>query len=259
MTQRSKPLHDRVALVTGASRGLGQAIAHALDELGATVVLHGHSEAEVAKAAAPIGGRFVAAGLESREGCEFVVSEVEKRAGKVDILVNNAGLGGAGDALRIWEQDPDEYRRKMAINLDAPFHLTRLTAGQMANNGWGRIIMIASTVGKVGWPAAVYAASKHGLLGLMRSVALHGGPYAVTCNAVCPGTVRTPLSEKAVAWSARNRGVSADEVWRERAAGYPGGRFVTADEVAALVGFLALPASSGINGEAINVALGSLV
>jgi NAD(P)-dependent dehydrogenase (short-subunit alcohol dehydrogenase family) len=146
----------------------------------------------------------------------------------------------------------------MAVNLDAPFHLTRFAAAHMVERGWGRIVMVASTAAQVAYPAPAYCASKAGLLGLMRATAVDVGAHGVTCNAVCPGSVRTEMADSSAEWLADRQGVTADKVWQERAALYPAGRVLEPREVAAAVAFLATPAASGINGEAITIALGGL-
>ncbi len=128
----------------------------------------------------------------------------------------------------------------------------------MVAQGYGRIVMVSSTAGEVGGPAmAAYCASKAALLGLTRAVACDVGAHGVTCNAVCPGWVRTEMAERKAEQEAAQRGVTAEEIWAERAASYPAGRVVTPEEVARTVAFLASDASSGINGEAVTVALGS--
>ena len=181
----------------------------------------------------------------TRAGCRRAVAETQARLGSISILVNNAGDGDAGDG-RIWEVSPADWRSKLAVNLDAPFHLTRLTLPDMLAAGHGRIVNIASTAGLVaGAEMTTFVTSKHALVGLTRAVAIDAGGSGITCNAVCPGWVRTSATE------------ATEEVWAERAASYPGMRVVTVEEVASLVVYLASDAASGVNGEAIRVALGS--
>ena len=128
----------------------------------------------------------------------------------------------------------------------------------MTERGYGRVVYTSSTAGLVAEHAgSAYTSSKHGLLGLMRSVAQDGGPFGVTSNAVLPGWVRTEMAERSALQESRDRGVTPDQVWAERAALYPAGRVVTPQEVAEAIAFLASEESSGINGEAIRVALGS--
>jgi NAD(P)-dependent dehydrogenase (short-subunit alcohol dehydrogenase family) len=247
----------RVALVTGAGRGIGLAIARALAQDGVRVAVVARSEPELRAAADEIGGIAVAVSLETEEGCRRAVDETRRQLGPVDILVNNAGIGSY-DERPIWDQAVATWRETMAVNLDAPFHLTRMVVGEMVRHGWGRIIMISSTAGQVGAPAmSAYSSSKHGLIGLMRSVAADTIPHGVTCNAVLPGWVRTVMGDADAAAEGAVRGMTADEVWAERAESYAAKRVLTPDEIAAVVRFLSSDRATGINGEAITVALGS--
>jgi NAD(P)-dependent dehydrogenase (short-subunit alcohol dehydrogenase family) len=241
---RQRLLEGRVALVTGAGRGIGRGIARALAAGGAQVMSVARTETELDSLQAEIGGAYIAVSLNDEAGCIRAVEATRARLGPVDVLVNNAGDGDASDG-RAWEIDPADWRAKLAVNLDAPFYLTRLVLPEMLAAGEGRIINIASTAGLVGGAdMTTYVASKHALVGLTRAVAIDAGAHGVTCNAICPGWVRTGSNE------------APEEVWAERAASYPAGRIVSVDEVAELVVYLASDAASGINGEAIRVALG---
>jgi NAD(P)-dependent dehydrogenase (short-subunit alcohol dehydrogenase family) len=252
------PVKDKVALVTGAGRGIGRATALALAERGARVLAVSRTEAELVALARRLPLEYVAETVATAEGCERIVAEARRRLGPIDILVNNAGIGSAKERA-IWEQDPDAWRETLAVNLDGPFHLTRLAATDMVERGWGRIVMVSSTAGELGGPAmSAYCASKHGVIGLMRAVAQDVGRFDVTCNAVLPGWVRTEMAERSAAREAERRGITVDEVWRERAAVYPPGRVVAPEEVAATIAFLASEEASGINGEALTVSLGGL-
>ena len=147
----------------------------------------------------------------------------------------------------------------MRINLDGPFHLSRLVLLGMIERQYGRMVYTSSTAGLVAEPAgSAYNSSKHGLLGLMRSVALDGGKYGITSNAVLPGWVRTEMAERSARHEARDRGITPEQVWEERAALYPPDRVATPKEVAEMIAFLASEESSGVSGEAIRVALGSV-
>jgi NAD(P)-dependent dehydrogenase (short-subunit alcohol dehydrogenase family) len=146
----------------------------------------------------------------------------------------------------------------MALNLDAPFELTRLALPGMLERGSGRIVMVGSLASLGAGVAArmsAYAVSKHGLLGLARAVAIEVSGTGVTCNAVLPGSVRTATAEIRVASEAALAGTTIEEAWAARAARTPAGRLITPEEVAAAIAFLASDAASGVNGEAISVAL----
>jgi NAD(P)-dependent dehydrogenase (short-subunit alcohol dehydrogenase family) len=251
------PLQGRVALVTGGGRGIGRAIAEALAADGASVCLVARSERELRAAAEALGGTYVAGSLATEEGCARAVAETRRRLGPISILVNNAGVGSY-DERPIWDQTMATWRTALALNLDAPFTLTRLAVRDMLEQGWGRIVMISSTAGEVGAPAmSAYCASKHGVIGLVRSVAADTIAHGITCNAVLPGWVRTTMADADAEVEGRRRGMTVEEVWRERAASYPAQRVVDPGEIAAVVRFLASDAASGVNGEAITVALGS--
>ncbi len=247
-------VEERVALVTGAGRGIGRATAELLAARGARVMGVARSEQELAA----LGLEYVVADLGTPEGCTLAVAETERRLGPVEVLVCNHGIGSAHERV-IWEQDPDVWDETMRVNLDGPFHLSRLVLRGMVERRYGRLVYTSSTAGQVAEQAgSAYTSSKHGLLGLMRSVAQDGGPYGVTSNAVLPGWVRTEMAERSARTEAEERGITTEEVWAERAAIYPPGRVATPQEVAQTIGFLASEESSGVSGEAITVALGSL-
>ena len=250
-------MKGKVALVTGAGRGMGRATALALAERGARVVGVARTESELADLAREAPVEVVAESVATEAGCRRIVEEA-RRLGRIAILVNNAGIGSYHERS-IWDQDPAAWRESMDVNLDGPFHLTRLAARDMIGERWGRIVMVSSTAGEIGAPAtSAYCAAKHGVLGLMRAVAQDVAPYNVTCNAVCPGWVRTQMADAHAEHEARERGMTVEEVWAERASDYPSGRVVAVEEVANTIAFLASEGASGVNGEAITVALGSI-
>jgi len=247
-------VEGRVALVTGAGRGIGRVTAELLAERGARVVGSARSEEELAA----LGLEYVVADLGTPRGCAHAVSETEARLGPVDILVCNHGIGSAHEKL-IWEQDPEVWHETMRINLDGPFFLSRLVLKGMVQRRYGRLVYTSSTAGQVAELAgSAYTASKHGLLGLMRSVAQDAGPYGITSNAVLPGWVRTEMAERSARAEAEERGITTDQIWEERATLYPPGRVATPEEVAHTIAYFASEESSGVSGEAVTVALGSL-
>jgi NAD(P)-dependent dehydrogenase (short-subunit alcohol dehydrogenase family) len=202
--------------------------------------------------------KYSVADLGTIEGCLNAVADTEQRLGPIEILVCNHGIGSAHERV-LWEQQPDVWSESMRVNLDGPFHLSRLVLSGMIERRYGRMVYTSSTAGLVAEHAgSAYNSSKHGLLGLMRSVAQDAGPHCITSNAVLPGWVRTEMAERSARHEAMDRGITTDQVWKERAALYPPGRVVSAQEVAEMIAFLASEESSGVSGEAIRVALGSV-
>ncbi|MDH3787285.1 MAG: SDR family oxidoreductase [Xanthomonadales bacterium] len=247
-------VEGRVALVTGAGRGIGLEAAKLLAARGAKVMAVARSENELAS----LGLDYVVADLGTAEGCSHAVEQARQRLGPIEIFVCNHGIGSAHEKV-IWEQDPQLWDETIRINLDGPFHLSRLITPGMVAQGYGRIVYTSSTAGEVAEPAsAAYNSSKHGLLGLMRSVAVDGGMHGITSNAVLPGWVRTEMAENSAIAEAQERGISTEDVWAERAALYPAGRVVTPLEVAEMIAFLASEESSGVSGQAVTVALGGI-
>ncbi len=247
-------MKGRVALVTGGGRGIGREAALLLAAAGARVMITARSEKELAD----VGVEYVVADLGTPEGCAKSVSETERRLGPIEILVVNHGIGSAHEKL-VWEQDPAVWRETMRINLDGPFELARLTVGGMCKRGYGRLVFTSSTAGeKAERSGSAYSASKHGLIGLARSVAQDAGPFNVTSNAVLPGWVRTAMAERSAKSESERRGITIEQVWAERAAIYPQNRVLEPREVAEVIAFLCSDAAGGVNGQAITVALGGM-
>jgi NAD(P)-dependent dehydrogenase (short-subunit alcohol dehydrogenase family) len=247
-------VRGRVALVTGGGRGIGREAALLLAAAGARVMIVARSAHELAD----VGLEYVAADLGTSAGCALAVAETERRLGPIELLILNHGIGSAHERL-VWEQDPQVWRDTMRINLDGPFELARLTTGGMCRRGFGRLVFTSSTAGeKAERSGSAYTASKHGLIGLARAVAQDAGPFGVTSNAVLPGWVRTAMAERSAVTEAQRRGVTVEEVWRERAAIYPQNRVLEPREVAEVIAFLCSDAAGAVNGEAITVALGGI-
>jgi NAD(P)-dependent dehydrogenase (short-subunit alcohol dehydrogenase family) len=250
-------MEARTALVTGAGTGIGRATAICLSARGDRVLAVARTEEHLRSLAAAAPVEYLAETVGTAGGCGRIAEEARRRLVRVDILVCNAGIDL--DEPAIWDQDSGAWREVMAVNLDAPFELTRRLAGEMIERRWGRIVMVSSTAGTAGGPAmAAYCASKHGVLGLMRSVACDIAPFGVTCNAVAPGWVRTPMSDRSAEREAGRRGVSAQEVWQERASSYTAGRVVEPGEVALVIAFLTSEAAAAVNGETVTIALGEV-
>jgi NAD(P)-dependent dehydrogenase (short-subunit alcohol dehydrogenase family) len=250
-------MEGRTALVTGAGRGIGRATAISLATRGDRVFAVARTEKELRSLAAAAPVEYLVETVGTDDGCARITEEARRRLGQVDILVSNAGIDL--DEPPIWDQEPATWRKTMAVNLDAAFELTRRLVGEMIRRRWGRIVMVSSTAGGNGGPSmAAYCASKHGILGLMRSVACDVAPFGVTCNAVAPGWVRTSMSDRTAEREAARRGVSVEEVWQERTRSYAAGRVVEPEEVASVIAFLTSDAAAAVNGETVMIALGEV-
>lgn len=247
-------VEGRVALVTGAGRGIGRETAELLARRGARVMAVARSESELRET----GLEYIVADLGTPGGCERAVAETLRRLGPVEIFVCNHGIGSAHEKV-IWEQAAETWEETMRINLDGPFYLSRLILKQMVGQHYGRVVYTSSTAGQVAeFAGSAYNCSKHGLIGLMRSVARDAGAFGVTSNAVLPGWVRTAMAERSARAEAAAAGITVEEVWRQREALYAPGRVATPREVAEMIAFLASEESSGVSGQAIVVALGGL-
>jgi NAD(P)-dependent dehydrogenase (short-subunit alcohol dehydrogenase family) len=251
-------MKGRVALVTGAGRGIGRATAVALAREGARVMAVARTASELESLAAEAPIEWLAVSLEREEGCDEVVRETRRRLGPIEILVNNASIGSVYDET-IFELSTETWRRMLAINLDASFFLTRAASHDMRERGWGRIVMVSSTSGLVGSARDIaYTTSKHAVLGLMRATAQDVGPFGITCNAVCPGWVHTDMADRSAARVAADRGIEAADIWRERDAQHPRGVALQPEEVAESIAFLCGEAATGISGQAISVNAGGV-
>jgi NAD(P)-dependent dehydrogenase (short-subunit alcohol dehydrogenase family) len=199
-------VEGQVALVTGAGRGIGRVVANLLASRGARVMAVARTENELQT----LGLAYVVADLGTPKGCALAVKETQDRLGPVNILVCNHGIGSAHERV-IWEQEPEVWHETMRINLDGPYFLSQAVVKDMIKLGYGRLVFTSSTAGQVAeYAGSAYSSSKHGLLGLMRSVAQDAGPHGVTSNAVLPGWVRTTMAETSAKAEAELRGISTD-------------------------------------------------
>jgi NAD(P)-dependent dehydrogenase (short-subunit alcohol dehydrogenase family) len=182
---------------------------------------------------------------------------MRERFGEADILVNNAGIA---ESATLVNTSDEFWQRHLGINLSGTFYCTRAALPAMLKNRWGRVINIASIAGKTGAPyIAAYSASKHGVLGLTRSVALEVATTGVTVNAICPGYVETDMVSRGVDRITSVTGLTAEEALESLRKMNPQNRFVTTDEVAAVVLLLASDEGRGINGQGINIDGGSVL
>ncbi|GLS17273.1 D-threitol dehydrogenase [Labrys miyagiensis] len=231
-------LTGQVAIVTGAANGIGHAIAVVLAERGATLAMVDRSET-VAEAARALGERHLAFQMDVTDeaAIETMVEDLMQRQGRIDILVNNAGIGRTGPSEALSTKD---WHEQLAINLTAPFLLTRAVGGRMKARRYGRIVSMASQAALVGLDGHVgYSATKAGLLGMTRVWALEWGPHGITANAISPTVIETQLAK--VHW--------AGEIGENFRRKIPVGRFGQPEEVAYAVLHLVSKSAGIINGE----------
>jgi 3-hydroxybutyrate dehydrogenase len=243
-------LVNRVAIVTGGAGGIGRAIAAALAADGARVVVADRDITGARDVAARVtGAEAQAVDLEDPSACRALIADVADRYGRIDILVNGAGFQHIAPVVEFPLERWDAILRTM---LTAPFLLIQAVLPVMIAAGWGRIVNIGSIHSVVASPnKAAYVSAKHGLLGLTRTVAMEVGAHGITCNAVCPTYVRSPMVEAQIADQARTRGIPEREVVeRVMLADSAIPRLIEVDEVAAYVRFLCSDAAGGITGSA---------
>jgi 3-hydroxybutyrate dehydrogenase len=242
-------LAGKTALVTGSTSGIGLGIATALAHEGAAIILNGFGEVPQIPGAR-VG--FHGADLSRASEVEDLMAYAQAEFGGVDILVNNAGIQHVAP---LDDFPAERWDQVLAVNLTAAFHTTRLALPHMRDAGWGRILNIASVHGQVASVGkAAYVAAKHGLLGLTKVTALETARTNITCNALCPGWVHTPLVQRQVEARAAHDGIS-DDAAREALLleKQPSGAFVTTEQVGATAVFLCSEAASQVRGAAWNI------
>nr|MDP2190162.1 3-hydroxybutyrate dehydrogenase [Rhodoferax sp.] len=248
-------LKGKTALVTGSTSGIGLGIAKALARQGANIVLNGFGDAEGPQAEVTACGVKVAyhgADMSKPSEIEDMMKYAAAEFGRVDILVNNAGIQ---HVARIENFPVERWDAIIAINLSSAFHATRLALPAMQAADWGRIINVASTHGLVGSPEkSAYVAAKHGVVGLTKVTALENATSGVTCNAICPGWVLTPLVQKQVDAKATALGIPVQEATQLLLAEKePSMQFTTPEELGALAVFFCSPAANNVRGVAWNM------
>jgi NAD(P)-dependent dehydrogenase (short-subunit alcohol dehydrogenase family) len=249
-------LAGRHAVVTGASRGIGAAIAAELVRLGADVTLIARRReplAETAQALARGESRVhdIVADVTDEGDVSRALIAAASAHGAPAILINNAGGAESAPFART---DPALWRRMIDLNLTSAYLCTRAIAPAMVASGWGRIVNVASTAGLKGYGyVSAYVAAKHGVVGLTKALAVEFARTGVTVNAVCPGYTDTPMLEAAIASIAAKTKRSGDEARATLAASNPMGRLITPEEVAAAVGYLCRPEAASVTGQTMTI------
>lgn len=250
---------QRTAIVTGSTSGIGHAIADALAATGCRIVVNSFSDtgsdhaiaAEIARKHG-VEAVYIKADMSRAEECRALVRQAREKFGAVDILVNNAGIQHVAP---VEEFPAEKWDAIIAINLTSAFHTTAAAIPLMRQAGWGRIVNIASAHGLRASPhKSAYVAAKHGVVGLTKTVALELAGQGVTCNAVCPGFVLTPLVETQIADQMKAHGKDRDATIREVIlAKQPSREFATVEQIGGTVAFLCSEAAAQITGTTISV------
>jgi 3-hydroxybutyrate dehydrogenase len=255
----ASPLAGKVSLVTGSTSGIGLGIAQAFAGAGSAVVLNGLGRPDdIARTITGLTDTFgvdvtySAADMTRPDAIREMIETAIASYGRLDIVVNNAGIQHVAP---LQDFPPEKWDAILAINLSSAFHTTRLALPGMIRNKWGRIVNIASAHGLVASPfKSAYVAAKHGMIGLTKVTALETAEHGITCNAICPGYVWTPLVEAQIEQQAKAHGISRDAVIRDvLLAQQPNKRFATVEELGALAVFLASDAATSITGVALPV------
>ena len=251
-------LKAKTALVTGSTSGIGLAMARALADQGANIVINGFGDADtIGGAERDLKSRGVrtlyhGADMSKPAEIEQMIRAAESEFGRIDILVNNAGIQHTApiDSFPV-----ERWDAIIAINLTSAFHTTRLALAKMRQAGWGRIINIGSVHGLVASAEkSAYVAAKHGIVGFTKAVALDTAGSGITCNAICPGWVLTPLVQKQVEARAARDHISEDAAKKSLLGEkQPSMQFATAEQLAALAVFMCSPAADQVSGVAWNV------
>lgn len=245
---------NRVALITGSTSGIGLGIAKKLAESGCHVMLNGMGDTKVIEQLQreiaqefKVKVLYHGADISKPDQIQDMIQTCQKELGSLDILVNNAGIQHVSP---IEDFPPEKWDTIIAINLSGAFHTIRHAFPMMKENKWGRIINVASAHALVASPfKSAYVAAKHGIAGLTKVIALEGARFGITCNAICPGYVKTPLVENQIADTAKARGITPEQVIHDVMLGeQPTKEFVKIEEVAALALYLSQAEAAPITG-----------
>ncbi|MGM0606242.1 MAG: SDR family NAD(P)-dependent oxidoreductase [Halobacteriota archaeon] len=250
------------ALVTGGGRGIGRSICADLASRGLDIVVADVDSDGMEETRADVErhgqrARCIHTDVQKASSVEETVSTAIDAFGSIDVLVNNAGI--AGPTANVEDVTLDAWQQTLAVNLTGPFLLCKSVIDDMKSQAYGRIVTISSASGKrpVG-QRSPYTASKSGLLGLTRTVAVEGGPHNVNANAICPGSVAGPRIDRVIEAEAAATGRSIEEVTAEKRAKSPRGEFVQPEDVAEMVSFLCSTAADRITGQSVNVSAGKI-
>ncbi len=254
-------LKDRIALVTGGGKGIGRAIALAYAAEGADLAICSRTESDlrnVAEEVKRLGRRCFTrrADVTVKDQCVAMVEAALAHFGHIDILVNNAGGGDVADYRTLLEMDDQCWFDNIALNLHGTWYFTKALLPHMVERRYGRIVNIASVAGLQGVPRlGAYAAAKHGVIGLSRTLALECGEFGVTCNVICPGPTRAgwTISDTGVGKIAERYGLSVDEYNARAVAGGAIKRMVEPEEVAELAVYFASERSGATTGQSVSV------
>ena len=259
MPDRTKALAGRVALITGSTSGIGLGILEEMARAGASVVMNGlgdpaqiEDELKRIRNVHDVAAIYLPANLMEPQACVHMIAMATVRLGKIDILVNNAGIQHVAPVESF---PPEKWDAILALNLSAAFHAIRATFADMKARGWGRIINVASAHGLVASPfKSAYVAAKHGMVGLTKCTALEVAEEGITCNAICPGYVWTPLVEKQIPDQMKAHNMSKEDVIKKvMLYNQPTKKFATVEEMGGLAVFLASDLAASITGTAIPV------
>ena len=255
-------LQGKIVVVTGASRGLGRALAGTFAAEGCRVAMAGRDQRALngtAEEIAALGGQTLpfACDVRRREEVEKFAERIMTVWGSAQILINNAGIARA---MRFTDMSDEFWQETLAVNLTGAYHCCKVFLPRMVEAKWGRIINIASTTAKVGYPyVSAYTASKHGLLGLTRSLALETAQLGITVNAICPGYLDDERTLENARIMAEKTGKTVDDIIKLFAASAPQNRLIAPAEIAALALLVASERLGGMTGQAINVDGGAVM